>query len=54
MSSGGHGDLLGMEGGHHVPPYANTGALMTTIDTTSGLPSVAHTTAPTRVARRGG
>ena len=42
MSSGGHGDLLGMEGGHHVPPYANTGGLMTTIDTTSGLPSVAH------------
>ena len=34
--------MLGMEGGHHVPPYANTGALMTTIDTTSGLPSVAH------------
>jgi len=45
MSSGGHGDLLRMEGGHHMPPYADAGIRtgdlpMTTIDTTSGLPSV--------------
>ena len=45
MSSGGHGDLLRMERGHHMPPFAaagiRTGDLpMTTIDTTSGLPSV--------------
>ena len=42
LSSGSHGDLLGTMGGHPMPSFANAGGLMTTIDTTSGLPSVAH------------
>ena len=40
LSSGSHGDLLGTMGGHPMPSFANAGGLMTTIDTTSGLPTV--------------
>ena len=40
LSSGSHGDLLGTVGGHPMPSFAHAGGLMTTIDTTSGLPTV--------------
>ena len=40
LSSGSHGDLLGTVGGHPMPSFADAGGLMTTIDTTSGLPTV--------------
>ena len=40
LSSGSHGDLLGTVGGHPMPSFADPRGLMTTIDTTSGLPTV--------------